>query len=253
MESLLRLGSKLLNVSNGSLIFTEHGVPLKKEEIKNLEDNDSLYIHSGIYPYGRKIDEPLRICLNGSGAVGKSAVTMRVIENKFVSYYDPTIEDLFQKVITVDGVTVTLSILDTAGQEDFIGLRSQQMRDKDGFLFIYAVNNHATFEDLDCFYDILMDITETDHGIGHIQPIIMVGNKCDTNDFQVSIDESLDITRQYKAKQHIYTSALDGTNINQMIVSLVREIINHKYPTIMPSKEKNDSKSFVNCTLCTIM
>ena len=35
----------------------------------------------------------------------------------FVEKYDPTIEDSYRKIVTVDGVTVTCSIMDTAGTE----------------------------------------------------------------------------------------------------------------------------------------
>ena len=154
--------------------------------------------------------------------------------------------------MTVDGLTVTLSILDTAGQEDFIGLRNQQMREKDGFLFVYAINNRATFDDLDTFYDILMDITETEVGIGHMKPLVMVGNKVDCNDFEVTCDEANDVSRQYKAVNHIYTSALTGYNINKMIVSLIRSIISQKYPSNREDHIRKPSND-VNCKICSIM
>ena len=41
----------------------------------------------------------------GSGAVGKSSVTLRFVNNTFVDDYDPTIEDSFRKMIKVKGIT----------------------------------------------------------------------------------------------------------------------------------------------------
>jgi small GTP-binding protein len=49
--------------------------------------------------------------------VGKSALTIQLIQNHFVEEYDPTIEDSYRKQVVIDGETCQLDILDTAGQE----------------------------------------------------------------------------------------------------------------------------------------
>lgn len=53
----------------------------------------------------------------GGGGVGKSSLTVRFVHSMFVEKYDPTIEDSYRKIVTVDGVTVTCNIMDTAGTE----------------------------------------------------------------------------------------------------------------------------------------
>ena len=58
------------------------------------------------------------ICL--AGGVGKSALTIQLIQNHFVPEYDPTIEDSYRKQVVIDGETCLLDILDTAGQEVII-------------------------------------------------------------------------------------------------------------------------------------
>ena len=40
----------------------------------------------------------------GSGGVGKSAMTIRFIQNHFVDQYDPTIEDSYRKQVVVKGI-----------------------------------------------------------------------------------------------------------------------------------------------------
>lgn len=44
-----------------------------------------------------------QIVMLGSGAVGKSALTIRYVSDQFVDNYDPTIEDSYRKMITVKG------------------------------------------------------------------------------------------------------------------------------------------------------
>jgi GTPase KRas protein len=54
----------------------------------------------------------------GGGGVGKSCVTLQFVQSFFTEDYDPTIEDSYRKQVAVDGKTVLLDILDTAGQEE---------------------------------------------------------------------------------------------------------------------------------------
>ena len=83
-----------------------------------------------------------------AGGVGKSALTIQLIQNHFVEEYDPTIEDSYRKQVMIDGETCLLNILDTAGQEEFSAMRDQYMRTGEGFLIVFAVNNAKSFEDI---------------------------------------------------------------------------------------------------------
>lgn len=79
--------------------------------------------------------QTFRIAVIGPGAVGKSAITLRYVRGrqqrprscaernlparltgKFVKDYDPTIEDFYRRIVTVEGRACCLDILDTAGQ-----------------------------------------------------------------------------------------------------------------------------------------
>ena len=65
------------------------------------------------------VDTRLSVTLSllAAGGVGKSALTIQLIQNHFVDEYDPTIEDSYRKQVVIDGETCLLDILDTAGQE----------------------------------------------------------------------------------------------------------------------------------------
>ena len=43
-----------------------------------------------------------KLVVVGAGGVGKSALTIQLIQNHFVDEYDPTIEDSYRKQVTED-------------------------------------------------------------------------------------------------------------------------------------------------------
>jgi small GTP-binding protein len=80
----------------------------------------------------------IREVIVGGGGVGKSALTIQLIQNNFIEEYDPTIgafffvggtliceEDSYRKQVTIDDETCLLDILDTAGQEEYSAMRDQ--------------------------------------------------------------------------------------------------------------------------------
>uniref|UniRef100_A0A2H6N306 Small monomeric GTPase n=1 Tax=Micrurus carvalhoi TaxID=3147026 RepID=A0A2H6N306_9SAUR len=89
-----------------------------------------------------------KLVVVGAGGVGKSALTIQLIQNHFVDEYDPTIEDSYRKQVVIDGETCLLDILDTAGQEEYSAMRDQYMRTGEGFLCVFAINNTKSFEDV---------------------------------------------------------------------------------------------------------
>lgn len=78
----------------------------------------------------------------GSGAVGKSALTIRLVTQNFLKEYDPTIEDNYNKTITVDGTPAHLDILDTAGQDEYLQMQDQWMREGKGNLIEIHMHVH---------------------------------------------------------------------------------------------------------------
>lgn len=260
MSNLLSFGNKLLEIENGKEIYLECGEKLSNEAIDCLTNGDKLFIHDNVYPHGRSLNnEPIHIAIVGPGAVGKSAITQRIIDNTFVADYDPTIEDLFETSMCIDGYNCSVCLLDTAGQEDFKGLREGQMRDKNGYILVYSLVNRDTFEDLNSFYDTLLDVLDSEHS--EMKPMILCGNKADLpqHRFDVTENERNERQRQWLANNQYLTSALTGHNIRNMIGWLVRECINEMYPNEKNDENEDDArcgclKNKTNCcSNCIIM
>ena len=60
-------------------------------------------------------DLTYHVVVVGTGAVGKSSLTLKFSHNEFPEHYDPTIEDSYSQAVTVDDKECMLNILDTAG------------------------------------------------------------------------------------------------------------------------------------------
>ncbi|KAJ5546436.1 hypothetical protein N7494_004021 [Penicillium frequentans] len=72
-----------------------------------------------------------KVVMLGDGGAGKTAFTLQFVSETFISMYDPTIEDTYHKQLSVDGRRCVVQILDTAGQEEYSGLRRLWIQDSE--------------------------------------------------------------------------------------------------------------------------
>lgn len=160
-----------------------------------------------------------KLVVVGGGGVGKSALTIQLIQSHFVDEYDPTIEDSYRKQCTVDNEQVVLDILDTAGQEEYLAMREQYMRTGEGFLLVYAINSRNSIEELQTFYEQIQRVKDSDN-----VPVLVVGNKSDLEvERQVSYEEGLEFAKALNCP-FLETSAKQRINVEEAFYGLVRSI-----------------------------
>ena len=132
-----------------------------------------------------------------SRITGKSSLVIQFIENHFVESYYPTIESVFTKTVNYKGVDYECDIIDTAGQvrlrapPQFITARSQGppssfLQDEytilnskhaigiHGFVLVYSVTNHKSFDMVQVVYDKIINFCGM-----HSIPCVIVGSKID--------------------------------------------------------------------------
>ncbi|KAG5212433.1 hypothetical protein JEQ12_014862 [Ovis aries] len=163
-----------------------------------------------------------KLVVVGAGGVGKSALTIQLIQNHFVDEYDPTIEDSYRKQVVIDGETCLLDILDTAGQEEYSAMRDQYMRTGEGFLCVFAINNTKSFEDIHHYREQIKRVKDSED-----VPMVLVGNKCDLPSRTVDTKQAQDLARSYGIP-FIETSAKTRQGVDDAFYTLVREIRKHK-------------------------
>ncbi|SGZ56697.1 CIC11C00000002057 [Sungouiella intermedia] len=160
-----------------------------------------------------------KLVVVGGGGVGKSALTIQLIQSHFVDEYDPTIEDSYRKQCSVDNEQVMLDILDTAGQEEYLAMREQYMRTGEGFLLVYAINSRTSLEELQVFYEQIQRVKDVDN-----VPVLVVGNKSDLEiERQVSFEEGAAFAKSLGCP-FLETSAKQRINVEEAFYGLVRAI-----------------------------
>ncbi|NWQ81300.1 RASH GTPase, partial [Alopecoenas beccarii] len=184
-----------------------------------------------------------KLVVVGAGGVGKSALTIQLIQNHFVDEYDPTIEDSYRKQVVIDGETCLLDILDTAGQEEYSAMRDQYMRTGEGFLCVFAINNTKSFEDIHQYRSQIKRVKDSDD-----VPMVLVGNKCDLPARTVETRQAQDLSRSYGIP-YIETSAKTRQGVEDAFYTLVREIRQHKLRKLNPPDESGPGCMNCKCVI----
>lgn len=164
-----------------------------------------------------------KVVVMGSGGVGKSSITLQLVQNIFTEKYDPTIEDSYRKSLYEPSNPTTpyqLEILDTAGSEQFISMRDLYIRNGDGFLLVYSQINPSTLKDLQSIYAQILRIK----GSEAKAPVVLVGNKQDLVEPGTSSLESARTMANKWGCPLVETSAKDKKSVEKAFLALIQEI-----------------------------
>ncbi|KAF2134541.1 GTPase NRas precursor [Dothidotthia symphoricarpi CBS 119687] len=180
-----------------------------------------------------------KLVVLGDGGVGKTALTIQLCLNHFVETYDPTIEDSYRKQVQIDQQSCMLEVLDTAGQEEYIALRDQWIRDGEGFVLVYSISSRASFARIQRFHSQIQRVKETAMAgsptypgspmsasapvFGHA-PVMLVGNKCDrVTEREVSTQEGQALAKDLGC-DFVEASAKNCVNVEKAFFDVVRQL-----------------------------
>jgi small GTP-binding protein len=180
--------------------------------------------------------ETYKIVVLGSGGVGKSAITLRFVQGRFMPVYDPTIEDSYKKVVTVSRKEITLDILDTAGQDDFSMFQTTWIRGGQGFLVVFAVDSRDSFAQVETLVQKIHTTTDRDD-----LPINVCGNKCDLPNREVTKEQAESTCADLKVR-YFETCAKTDMNITEVFMDLAAQMRGQDpMAADQPAEEKKDA------------
>lgn len=156
----------------------------------------------------------------GYRSVGKSSLAIQFVQGQFVDYYEPTIENTFNKTVTMRGSQYELLLVDTAGQDEYTIFPAEYSVDVNGYVLVYSIDSPHSFEVCKNIHEKLMDL------VGCQVPIILVGNKTDLQtDRRVTHEQGKRLAEEMKAV-FLETSAKENQNVEDIFTKVVGQMEN---------------------------
>ena len=160
----------------------------------------------------------------GDSQVGKSAMTEIYLNREFSEEYLTTIGiNINTKdtkiIINGEEKEIKVKIWDTAGQEKFKSISTQYIKNCDGILLIYAINNKKTFENIENWLNEIENKKKKNN-----IPLVLIGNKIDLEkEREVSFQEGEKLAQIYNM-EFFECSAKDKINVNESFNCLIELI-----------------------------
>ncbi|XP_078489222.1 ras-related protein Rap-1b [Ciona intestinalis] len=166
-----------------------------------------------------------KIVLMGAGGVGKTSMTTQFVTEHFDENYEPTIEEIHRKTITLDGEQCMLELIDTAGMDQFSQMRDLYIRKGDGFILVYSIIDPTTFEDVKSIREQIVR-----NKLSEQVPIVLVGNKRDLAEHERSVEEEegSSLAKRWSHCRFIETSAREHHEVGEVFAQVVRQILDYE-------------------------
>ena len=175
-----------------------------------------------------------KILLLGDSCVGKTAMLLRYFDD-----YKPNTSctmgiNSSSKLIDVKEKIIRLEVWDTEGGDRCRTILKHYYKIADGIILIYDVTDLNTFKDIRKYMNVIKEKTSPN------TPIILVGNKFDSENRAVSEKEGKKLAAELNIS-FFETSVKYNANIDEVFNFMVNAILNaHKGKTIKDiEKEKN--------------
>ncbi|KAI8505966.1 hypothetical protein Bbelb_163190 [Branchiostoma belcheri] len=94
--------SRQVTSEEGRQVALQHGLPYLETSAKTGQNVEEAF-HEVIRQTPRD-GKNYKLAMLGAGGVGKSSLCVRFVQGDFIEDYDPTIEDSYRKLITVDDI-----------------------------------------------------------------------------------------------------------------------------------------------------
>ncbi|MFX1388802.1 MAG: Rab family GTPase [Promethearchaeota archaeon] len=191
-------------------LVPERGTQNIERKIDTLQ---KIKIQSGEYAY--------KLILGGEGAVGKTSMVHRFVEDSFLSDYKSTIgTSIMKKQCEFQGLDskVRFVIWDLAGQSQFARVRQTYLANAEAGILVYDVTRKETLDSLENWFK---DIKNISPDIS----LILVGNKIDLSESRVITSEEGQELAKKLNLSYIETSAKTGENINDAFKMLALQMI----------------------------
>lgn len=151
-----------------------------------------------------------------------------------------------------------LEVLDTAGQEEYIALRDQWIRDGEGFVLVYSISSRSSFARIQRFHSQIQRVKETAMAgsptypgspisasapVFGQAPVMLVGNKCDrVTEREVSTQEGQALAKDLGC-DFVEASAKNCVNVEKAFFDVVRQLRRQRHQGSGRHSERGEKTS----------
>ncbi|XP_046713357.1 ras-like protein family member 12 [Silurus meridionalis] len=161
------------------------------------------------------------IVVLGAMGSGKSALTVKFLTKRFISEYDPNLEDTYSSEEMVDQQPVVVKIMDTADQDGPVNC-DRYLAWASAFLIVYSIDNRLSFEVCQQYVEAVTLYTK---GLQPEAPIILVGNKLDMERYrQVNKTDGETLATRFGCLFFEVSACLDFASVRNVFYKAVREV-----------------------------
>ncbi|CAJ1048689.1 ras-like protein family member 12 isoform X1 [Xyrichtys novacula] len=154
------------------------------------------------------------VVLLGMMGSGKSALTVKFLTKRFISEYDPLLEDVYSSEQVVDQQPVTVRVMDTCDQEGPVN-NERYLTWGSVFLVVYSIDSMESFKCCQLYLHML--------SLHRKSPIILLGNKLDMDLYRlVSRSEAESVASCYGCVFFEVSACLDYLSVQHVFFEAIR-------------------------------
>lgn len=182
----------------------------------------------------------LKIVMSGDGSCGKTSCLNVFTKGFFPDVYEPTIFENYVHEIYVDGKQITLSLWDTAGQEEYENIRSLSYSDSNVILLCFSIDSRDSLENIETKWKEEVEIFGEKNA-----DIVLMALKCDLRQLEnknnnvvnpntirnstanaqrkyISYEEGLQVAKNIGAVRYLECSAKLNKGVNEAFTEVSR-------------------------------
>jgi len=168
----------------------------------------------------------MKCVIVGEAGVGKTSILLRYVDGTFSdkTLTPAQIAEKTQdkkKKFKLEGNEIEISFMDTLGQEVFRQLTGGHYRGANIVVLVFDITDQTSYDNLDNWIK-AVDRSAQD------SLLFLVGNKTDVDDRVVSTEQAEGYAKERNLKGYMETSALDGSNIEQLFIDIVEKFIENE-------------------------
>ena len=164
-------------------------------------------------------DKKLKIIIFGNKYSSKSKLIYQFIKSRiYPNELEPQVEDIYNVWIKLEGHDYEITILDTAGEEDYQSMVDCWIKFGEGFILLFNIDNKESFEYVKNKYNRIIILKKE-------IPILLVGNIMDEKEKRlVSFEDAADFAFSKKI-EYIEISIQNNFNCEKPFEIMAKVIL----------------------------